>query len=111
MVNLLFVGIVACGRSTQAEQPGQPVHSGSIRRTPDQRRRAALRRPAISFSQGAEWKALISPYIQAIPPSGDAVCAAEQSRSCGPLPETPASSAMTANVGAAVRHIQSAAPR
>ena len=26
----------------------------------------------ISFSQGAEWKALISRYIQAIPLSGDA---------------------------------------
>src|SRR3546814_18559653 len=29
--------------------------------------RAEARRPAISFSQGAEWKALISRYIETIP--------------------------------------------
>ena len=31
-----------------------------------------FRRPEISFSQGARWKALISKYIGTIPPSGDA---------------------------------------
>ena len=38
----------------------------------DQDRCAPLRRPDISFSHGAEWNALISRYIQAIPFSGDA---------------------------------------
>ena len=38
-----------------------------------------MRRLEISFSQGAEWNALISTYIGAIPLSGDASCAAEQS--------------------------------
>jgi hypothetical protein len=66
------------------------------------------RRREISFSQGAEWKALISKYIGVIPLSGDA---AEQSISGGPLAETPLSSAMKAKVGAAARHSQSAAPR
>jgi len=57
-------------------------------------------RLAISFSQGAVWKALISKYIGTIPPTGDAF-AAEQSVSSGPLPTTAVSSAMTAKVGAA----------
>jgi hypothetical protein len=57
-------------------------------------------RPAISFSQGAEWKALISKYIGTMPPTGDAV-AAEQRLSSGPLPATAVSSAMIAKVGAA----------
>ena len=72
---------------------------------------APLRRLAISFSQGAEWKTLISRYIQTIPLSGDASCAAAQSRSWGPAPSTPVVSAMMAKVGAAARHTQSAAPR
>ncbi|MEH2516924.1 hypothetical protein V1279_002497 [Bradyrhizobium sp. AZCC 1610] len=59
-----------------------------------------LRRPEISFSQGAEWKALISKYIGTIPPTGDAF-AAEQNVSSGPLPTTAVSSAMIAKVGAA----------
>ena len=70
-----------------------------------------FRRPEISLSQGAEWKALISKYIGSIPLSGDAFCAAEQSVSGGPSPTTPVSSAMVAKVGAAARHSQSAAPR
>jgi hypothetical protein len=78
--------------------------------TPDQDRRAPLRRPDISFSQGAEWKALISKYIGTIPLSGDASCAAEQSISGAPPPRTAVSSAMMAKVGAAARHSQSAAP-
>jgi hypothetical protein len=75
---------------------------------PDHDRRAPLRRLETSFSQGAEWKALISKYIGTIPLSGDASCAAEQSISGGPPPR---SSAMIAKVGAAARHSQSAAPR
>ena len=62
--------------------------------------RAAPRRLAISFSQGAEWKALISKYIGTIPPTGDAF-AAEQSVSSGPPPTIAVSSAMIAKVGAA----------
>ena len=68
-----------------------------------------FRRLEISFSQGAEWKALISKYIGTIPLSGDASCAAAQSMSGGPPPK-PVSSAMMAKVGAAARHSQSAAP-
>ena len=67
-----------------------------------------LRRLEISFSQGAEWKALISKYIGAIPLSGDA---AEQSISGGPPAGTAVSNAMMAKLGAAARHNQSAAPR
>jgi hypothetical protein len=73
--------------------------------------RALLRRLEISFSQGPEWKALISTYMGIIPLSGDASCAAEQSKSGGLPPRTPVSSAMSAKVGAAARHGQSAAPR
>jgi hypothetical protein len=83
----------------------------SIWRTPDQDRPAPLRRLEISFSQGAEWKALMSKYIGTIPLSGDAPCAVEQSISGGPPPRTPVSSAIIAKVGAAARHSQSAAPR
>jgi hypothetical protein len=32
----------------------------------------------ISFSQGAEWKALVNTYIQTIPFNGDASCAGER---------------------------------
>jgi hypothetical protein len=65
--------------------------------------RAPLRQREISFSQGAEWKALISRYIGTIPLSGDAPCAAEQSIFDMLPPSTPASSAMIAKVGAAAR--------
>jgi hypothetical protein len=54
----------------------------------------ALRRLEISFSKGAEWKALISKYIGTIPLSGDASSAAEQSISGGPPPRAPVSSAI-----------------
>jgi len=81
----------------------------SIWRTPDQDRRTPLRRLEISFSQGAEWKALISKYIGTIPLSGDAR-ATEQSISAGRPSRAPVSSAMIAKVGAAARHSQSAAP-
>jgi hypothetical protein len=37
----------------------------------------------ISFSQGAEWKALISKYIANIPRRDDTSCVAEQSISGG----------------------------
>jgi hypothetical protein len=62
--------------------------------------RAAPRRLAISFSQGAEWKALISKYIGTIPPTDDAF-AAEHNVSSGPPPTTAVSNAMIAKVGAA----------
>ena len=64
----------------------------------------------ISSSQGAEWKALISQYIAAIPLSGEACCAVAQSMSGGPAPEKAVSSAMMAKVGAADKHSQ-LAPR
>jgi hypothetical protein len=83
----------------------------SIWRMPDQDRRASLRRLETSFSQGAEWKALISKYIGTIPLSGDASCAAAQGMSGTPPPRTAVSSAMIANAGAVARHSQSAAPR
>jgi hypothetical protein len=57
----------------------------------------------ISFSQGAEWKALINAYITTNPSSGDAGCVTEQSISGGPTPTAPESSAMTAKVGEAAR--------
>ena len=72
--------------------------------------RAAPRRLAISFSQGAEWKALISKYIGTIPPTDDAF-AAEHNVSSGPPPTTAVSSAMIAKVGAAARLSQRTAPR
>jgi hypothetical protein len=64
-----------------------------------------------SLSQGAEWKALISKYIGTMPPNSEAPCVAEQSISGMPLPTILVSSAITAKVGAAARHSQSAAPR
>jgi hypothetical protein len=69
---------------------------------------APVRRLEISLSQGAEWKALISRYIETIPLSGDGSCVAEQSATDGP-PPTPASSAMIAKVGAAARDRKPAA--
>lgn len=44
-------------------------------------------RPQISFSHGAEWKALIRRYIGTIPLSGDIPCAAEDIMSALP-PDT-----------------------
>jgi len=66
---------------------------------------------AISFSQGAEWKALISRYIGTIPPRDDGSCAAAQIIAIFPPPRTPVSSAMIAKLGAAAKPSQSAAPR
>src|ERR1700754_1292252 len=71
--------------------------------------RALPHRLAISFSQGAEWKALISQYIAAIPPSGDACCEATQRISGGPAAGRAVSSAMMAKVGAAASPSQLAA--
>jgi hypothetical protein len=79
-------------------------------RTPDPERRALLRRREMSLSQGAEWKALISMYIEVIPLSGDASCAPMQDMACAPPPKRPVSNAMTAKLGAAARHTQSLAP-
>jgi hypothetical protein len=84
---------------------GQEVWRRSIWRPPDQDRWAPVRRPEISFSHGAEWNALISMYIQTIPLSGDACCAAAQSTSGG-SPKTPVRNAMIAKVGAAERESQ-----
>jgi hypothetical protein len=70
----------------------------------------SFRRFGISFSQGAEWKALINKYIGTIPLRGDALTAVEQSIFGGPPPRRAVSSAMIAKVGAAARHSQSAAP-
>ena len=64
----------------------------------------------IRFSHGAEWKALISKYIETIPVKGDASCAAEQSVPGMPRARIPVSRAMIAKVGAAASDIQSAAP-
>ena len=77
----------------------------------DHTRRVLFPRLEISFSQDAEWKALISKYIGIIPLSGDGCSAAEQSMSGGPPPRTAVSSAMTAKVGAAASDSQSAPPR
>ena len=65
--------------------------------------RAPLRWRAISLSHGFAWKALISTYIGIMPLSGEAPCAAEHNKSCGPPPRTAVSSAMIAKVGAAAR--------
>ena len=64
-------------------------------------------RLAISFSQGAEWKALISRYIGTIPPSGDALAGRTQ-RVRRTTAENAVSSAMIAKVGAAARQSQPA---
>jgi hypothetical protein len=58
-----------------------------------------------SFSQGAEWNALMSKYIGTIPLSGEASGPAEQSIFDAP-PKTDVSSAMIAKVGAAASDIQ-----
>ena len=71
--------------------------------------RALLRRLEISFSQGAEWKALISKYIGTIPLSGDP-CLPKQSISAGPPGRTPVKRAMIAKVGVAARDNQLAMP-
>jgi hypothetical protein len=81
---------------------------GKVRRRLDHAPQAPLRRLEISFSQGGEWKALISKYIGIIPLTGD-VCPAEHNISGWPPPRAPVSSAMIAKVGAAARYSQSTA--
>src|SRR5258708_3494103 len=81
-----------------------------VRTRLDYARRARLRRLEISFSQGGEWKALLSKYIGIIPLSGD-VCPAAEHKTSGWLPRAPVSSAMIAKVGAAARYSQSTARR
>jgi hypothetical protein len=78
--------------------------------TPNRNRRAPPRRRETSFSQGAEWKALMSKYIGTMPLSSGASGPAEQSKS-GVPPRTGVSSAMVAKVGAAARDRQSAVLR
>ena len=70
---------------------------------------AGERRPEISFSQGDKWNALINRYIIVIPLIGDEPCMAMQSMSGWPL-KRPFHKAMIANVGAAARPSQPAAP-
>jgi hypothetical protein len=77
---------------------GRPQPVGNVRPGP-----APLRRLVISLSHGAEWKALISKYIGAIPVNGDALCAAEHNIPDIPLSWVPVSSAMIAKAGAAAR--------
>ena len=71
-------------------------------RRPD-RDLCARRQPDISFSHGAEWKALISTYMETIPFSSDPCCAAVQNMSGGPPLKAAVTNAMIANVGAAAR--------
>ena len=84
--------------------------SSSRSAMPGQCPRAPLRRRAISFSQGAEWKALISRYIGTMPLSAKP-CPGEQTISMAPPPEMPVSSAMRAKLGAAASDSHWAAPR
>src|SRR5579872_1462738 len=77
---------------------------------PDQASLARPRRRDTSLSHGGVWKALISRYIGAMPPSSDVTGGAGQRIAIAPPPKTPASSAMTAKVGAAARLSQAAAP-
>jgi hypothetical protein len=72
-------------------------------------RRALLRLRKTNFSQGAEWKALISKYITVISPSGSPSRIGMQSMSGRP-PEEPVHSAMSAKVGVAARPSQTAGP-
>ncbi len=64
-----------------------------------------LCRRETSCSQGVKWNALISTYIGTFH-SAATPHAAEQSKSSGPPPKTPVSSAMMAKVGVAARDIQ-----
>src|SRR5271169_2001823 len=50
----------------------------------DHARRVPFLWREISFSQGGEWKALISTYVGIMPLSGEVCSAAEQSTSSGP---------------------------
>jgi hypothetical protein len=70
---------------------------------------ARLRPPEISVSHGAEWKALISTYIKAMPASGGP-CPAGRIISIPPPPRTPVINAMIANAGVAARQSHLAMP-
>ena len=70
---------------------------------------ASVGRPAIRFSQGDEWKALISRYITVIPLIGAEACVAVQIMS-GWLLKKADHSAMRAKVGAPARPSQEARP-
>ncbi len=72
-------------RRPQEGSRTREVWHGSTWQTPDQDRRAPLRRLETNFSQGAKWKAAINTYIGTIPPKGDASCMAEQNMSGCPL--------------------------
>lgn len=65
----------------------------------------------MSFNQGREWKALISKYMRAIPPSGAVWCIAEQIMPDMPSLSNDASTAIIAKIGVAARHNLSAATR
>jgi len=62
-----------------------------------------FRRLEISFSQGAEWKALIRKYITAIVSKEAPWCVTEQSKSAWPTLRAAVSSAMIKKVGEAAR--------
>ena len=70
---------------------------------------ASVGRPAIRFSQGDEWKALINRYITVIALIGAEACVAVQSMS-GWLLKKADHSAMRAKVGAPARPSQEARP-
>jgi hypothetical protein len=69
----------------------------------DQCRWMPFRRQRISFSQGAEWKALIREYITTIASKEAPCCVAAQSKSGWPTLKATVSSAMIAKVGEAAR--------
>jgi hypothetical protein len=69
----------------------------------DQCRSMPFRRLEISFSQGAEWKALIWKYITAIVSKEAPWCVTEQSKSAWPTLRAAVSSAMIKKVGEAAR--------
>ena len=68
-----------------------------------------FRQPAIRFSHGVEWKALISRYIAVIPLIGAESCVAAQIMS-GWLLKKADHNAMRAKVGAPARPSQEARP-
>jgi len=106
------IGRGSSARSAASQRCQRPESTGGLRRFEcgGSIRSVKSLRLDISFSQGDEWKALISKYIGIIPVSGDVGAAAEQRISVWP-PKTHVSRAMIAKVGAAPRHSQSVARR
>jgi hypothetical protein len=71
-----------CSAGSDASQrcyrPVRVLMGWKVRRRLDYARQAPFSRLEISFSQGGEWRALISKYIGVIPLSSDVCSAAEQ---------------------------------